>query len=68
MKRGYKPDVILCTKMIKGFFTSKRIEKAVRVMEILEQHGDPDAFAYNAVISGFCRTDRFDAANKVLQK
>ena len=55
VKRGYKPDVILCTKLIKGLFTSKRTEKAVRVMEILEQYGDPDSFAYNAVISGFCR-------------
>ena len=37
---GYKPDVILCTKLIKCLFTSKRTEKAVRVMEILEQYGE----------------------------
>jgi pentatricopeptide repeat protein len=64
VNRGYKPDVILCTKLIKGFFNLKKIEKAIQVMEILEKHGEPDVFAYNAVISGFCKADRVDHASK----
>jgi len=66
--RGYKPSVIICTKLIKGFFNLRKIEKALQVMEILEMHGEPDIFAYNAVISGFCKADRVEHANKVLDR
>ncbi|KAK3043133.1 hypothetical protein RJ639_000022 [Escallonia herrerae] len=66
VNRGYKPDVILCTKLIKGFFNSKNVGKAVKVMEILEAHGEPDVFAYNAVISGFCKLNQIESANKGL--
>ncbi|KAJ6761592.1 ATPASE EXPRESSION PROTEIN 3 [Salix koriyanagi] len=65
--KGYQPDV-MCTKLIKGFFNSRNTEKAARVMEILEKHGKPDVFAYNAVISGFCKANRIESANKVLDR
>ncbi|KAL6132496.1 hypothetical protein ACLB2K_064738 [Fragaria x ananassa] len=68
VSKGYKPDVILCTKLIKGFFNSRNIEKAIRVMQILEQYGEPDLFAYNALISGFCKANRIESANKVLDR
>ncbi|CAK8572285.1 unnamed protein product [Lathyrus sativus] len=68
VNRGYKPDVILCTKLIKGFFDSKKIEKAIQVMEILEKHGEPDVFAYNSVMNLLCKADRVDAANKVFDR
>ncbi|KAJ6292013.1 hypothetical protein OIU76_023997 [Salix suchowensis] len=36
-------------------------------MEILEKGGKPDVFAYNAVISGFCKASRIESAeNKCL--
>ena len=64
--RGYKPDAILCTKLINGFFNSKKTQKAIRVMEILEKHGQADVFAYEALLNGYCKADIVDAANKVL--
>ncbi|KAL5076796.1 hypothetical protein RYX36_015780 [Vicia faba] len=63
--RGYKPDAILCTKLINGFFNSKKTQKANRVMEILEKHGQADVFAYEALLNGYCKADIVDAANKV---
>ncbi|KAL5098135.1 hypothetical protein RYX36_002462 [Vicia faba] len=63
--RGYKPDAILCTKLINGFFNSKKTQKAIRVMEILEKHGQADVFAYEALLNGYCKADIVDAANKV---
>ncbi|OMO84457.1 Protein prenyltransferase, alpha subunit [Corchorus capsularis] len=66
--KGYKPDVVLCTRMIKGFFNGRNVEKAIRVMEILEKYGEPDVFAYNALISGFCKINRLDFANRVLDR
>ncbi|PQP94718.1 pentatricopeptide repeat-containing protein [Prunus yedoensis var. nudiflora] len=68
VNKGYKPDVILCTKLIKGFFNSRNIEKAIRVMQILEKYGEPDLFSYNALISGFCKANRIESANKVLDR
>ncbi|KAJ6422736.1 hypothetical protein OIU84_027664 [Salix udensis] len=35
-------------------------------MEILEKGGKPDVFAYNAVISGFCKANRIESAKQVL--
>ncbi|KAG9445691.1 hypothetical protein H6P81_011819 [Aristolochia fimbriata] len=64
VKKGYRPDVILCTKLIKGFFNLRNVEKAVKVMEILEAHGSPDVFAYNALISGFCKASRIESATE----
>ncbi|KAF5959159.1 hypothetical protein HYC85_000368 [Camellia sinensis] len=66
--KGYKPDVILCTKLMQGFFNSKNFKKAIRVMEILESHGDPDVFAYNALINGFCKLNQIESANQVLNR
>ncbi|KAL5081643.1 hypothetical protein RYX36_010064 [Vicia faba] len=63
--RGYKPDAILCTKLINGFFNSKKTQKAIRVMEILEKPGQADVFAYEALLNGYCKVDIVDAANKV---
>ncbi|KAJ6761593.1 PENTATRICOPEPTIDE (PPR) REPEAT PROTEIN [Salix koriyanagi] len=37
-------------------------------MEILEKGGKPDVFAYNAVISGFCKANRIESAEKVLDR
>ena len=68
VNRGLKPDVILCTKLIKGLFSLKNAEKAVRVMHILEQYGEPDVFVYNAVISGFCKVNKTNSANEVLSR
>ncbi|KAL5068773.1 hypothetical protein RYX36_019660, partial [Vicia faba] len=62
--RGYKPDAILCTILINGFFNSKKTQKAIRVMEILEKHGQADVFAYEALLNGYCKADIVDAANK----
>ncbi|KAL5076795.1 hypothetical protein RYX36_015779 [Vicia faba] len=66
--RGYKPDAILCTKLINGFFNSKKTQKAIRVMEILEKHGQADVFAYEALLNGYCKADIVYAANKNLLK
>ncbi|KAK4382567.1 Pentatricopeptide repeat-containing protein, chloroplastic [Sesamum angolense] len=63
---GHKADVILCTKLIKGFFNSKSVDKAEKVMRILERYGEPDIFAYNAFISGLCKVNQIDTANEVL--
>ncbi|KAI5659956.1 hypothetical protein M9H77_28749 [Catharanthus roseus] len=69
VNRGsHKPDVILCTKLIKGLFSSKQMEKALRVLKILEVYGEPDVFAYNAVISGFCKGNQIDSANEMLNR
>ncbi|CAL5322011.1 unnamed protein product [Camellia sinensis] len=48
--KGYKPDVILCTKLMQ------------------ESHGDPDVFAYNALINGFCKLNQIESANQVLNR
>ncbi|KAG6532051.1 hypothetical protein ZIOFF_005889 [Zingiber officinale] len=64
--KGYKLDVILCTKLIKGLCSSRSVDKAVRVMDILESHGEPDVFAYNALVSGFCKAGRIESAIEVL--
>ncbi|KAB2620847.1 pentatricopeptide repeat-containing protein [Pyrus ussuriensis x Pyrus communis] len=79
VNKGYRPDVVLCMigaylgdllslfsciYRIKGFFDSRNVEKAVRVMQILEKYGEPDLFPYNALISGFCKANRIDSANK----
>uniref|UniRef100_A0A803PLQ3 Reverse transcriptase domain-containing protein n=1 Tax=Cannabis sativa TaxID=3483 RepID=A0A803PLQ3_CANSA len=66
--KGFKPDVILCTKVMRGFFSSRDVQNAVRVMEILEKHGEPDLFSYNAMISGFCKANRIELANRVLDR
>lgn len=50
MIRGYQPDVIVCTKLIKAFCHAKDVKKAIQVMNILESKGKPDLFAYNAMI------------------
>ena len=65
---GCKPDVVMCTKLIKKFFQERKSNKAVRVMEILEKCGEPDVFAYNALISGFCKANQIELANKVLDR
>ncbi|CAN6575401.1 unnamed protein product [Malus baccata var. baccata] len=59
---------LMVNKLIKGFFNSRNVEKAVRVMQILEKYGEPDLFSYNALISGFCKANRIDSANKVLDR
>ncbi|KAL5081839.1 hypothetical protein RYX36_010260 [Vicia faba] len=43
---------------------SKKTQKAIRVMEILEKHGQDDVFAYEALLNGYCKADIVDAANK----
>ncbi|KAL5068490.1 hypothetical protein RYX36_019377, partial [Vicia faba] len=43
---------------------SKKTQKAIRVMEILEKHGQADVFAYEALLNGYCKADIVDAANK----
>lgn len=68
VNKGYTPNVILCTKLVKGFFKFKSIEKASRVMGILESYAEPDVFAYNALISGYCKMNRFEAATRVLNR
>ncbi|OWM67308.1 hypothetical protein CDL15_Pgr000760 [Punica granatum] len=67
-KLNYKPEVVLCTKLIKGFFGLGKLEKTLRVMEILEKYGEPDVFSYNAVISGFCKLNQVESANRVLER
>ncbi|KAL5080256.1 hypothetical protein RYX36_008677 [Vicia faba] len=47
---------------------SKKTQKAIRVMEILEKHGQADVFAYEALLNGYCKADIVDAANKVLDR
>ena len=66
VSKGYHPDVILCTKLIMGFFSTRNPDKAIRVVEILEGHGQPDVFAYNALISSFTKANRLDSATKFL--
>ncbi|CAL5406925.1 unnamed protein product [Camellia sinensis] len=68
VNKGFKPGVILCTKLMKGFFNSKIVERAIRVMEILESHGEPDVFAYNVLISGLCKVNQIESANQVLNR
>ncbi|KAL5099575.1 hypothetical protein RYX36_003902, partial [Vicia faba] len=41
-----------------------KTQKAIRVMEILEKHGQADVFAYEALLNGYCKADIVDAANK----
>ncbi|MEL1737604.1 hypothetical protein, partial [Acinetobacter baumannii] len=55
-------------KLIKGLFNLRNVPKAVRVMEILEKFGQPDVFAYNALINGFCKVNRIDDSTKVLDR
>ncbi|KAL5095972.1 hypothetical protein RYX36_000299 [Vicia faba] len=43
---------------------SKKTQKAIRVMEILEKHSQADVFAYEALLNGYCKADIVDAANK----
>ncbi|KAK1289208.1 Pentatricopeptide repeat-containing protein [Acorus calamus] len=66
--KGHKPDVILCTKLIKGLFNSRNPDKAARVMCLLETHGVPDVFAYNAIIGGLCKTGRIEPAIRILDR
>nr|GMD86148.1 cysteine desulfurase 1, chloroplastic [Ipomoea batatas] len=68
VKMGYKPDVAVCTRLIKGFFTVKKAEKAVKVMELLEKYGEPNVVTYNAMITGFCKMNRVREANRVLNR
>ncbi|GLT57818.1 hypothetical protein SLA2020_307640 [Shorea laevis] len=68
ISRGLAPEAVLCTRMIQGFFNSKNIQKAVRIMEILEEHGEPDVFAYNVLIGELCKVNRIDLANKFLDR
>ncbi|XP_031395957.1 pentatricopeptide repeat-containing protein At3g04760, chloroplastic-like [Punica granatum] len=42
-KLNYKPEVVLCTKLIKGFFGLGKLEKTLRVMEILEKYATAQA-------------------------
>ncbi|KAL5075588.1 hypothetical protein RYX36_014572 [Vicia faba] len=50
---------------LKGFTAVRRIDegemmktqKAIRVMEILEKHGQADVFAYEALLNGYCKAD-----------
>ncbi|TQD76140.1 hypothetical protein C1H46_038333 [Malus baccata] len=50
------------------YFLELMVNKAVRVMQILEKYGEPDLFSYNALINGFCKANRIDSANKVLDR
>ncbi|CAA6662492.1 unnamed protein product [Spirodela intermedia] len=68
VSRGGKPEVVLCTKLIKGFFNLRNVGKAVRVMSLLEAHGEPDVYSYNALISGFCKADLIDSAVEALDR
>ncbi|KAL5059208.1 hypothetical protein RYX36_030812, partial [Vicia faba] len=47
---------------------SKKTQKDIRVMEILEKHGQADVFAYEVLLNGYCKADIVDAANKVLDR
>ncbi|KAJ8452439.1 hypothetical protein Cgig2_000028 [Carnegiea gigantea] len=68
VSRGYQPDLVLCTKLIQASFDAKNVEKAIEVMNILESKGEPDVFAYNAMIEGFCKVNRIDDANQLLNR
>ncbi|KAJ8446822.1 hypothetical protein Cgig2_016132 [Carnegiea gigantea] len=68
VSRGYPPDVFVCTKLIRAFFDAKDVEKAIEVMNILESKGKPNLFAYNAMIDGFCKVNRIDDANELLDR
>ncbi|GLT95099.1 hypothetical protein SLE2022_128020 [Rubroshorea leprosula] len=65
---GDKPDTVTCTRWIKKLINLGDIEKAVRLMEMLEKYGEPDIFAYITLISGLCRVNRMDLTDKAFEK
>uniref|UniRef100_A0A804NCG4 Pentatricopeptide repeat-containing protein n=1 Tax=Zea mays TaxID=4577 RepID=A0A804NCG4_MAIZE len=67
LPRREAPDVYLCTKLIRNLCRRGRTPDAARVLLTAEGSGSPvDVFAYNTLVTGYCRYDHLDTARRLI--
>ncbi|XP_016648808.1 PREDICTED: pentatricopeptide repeat-containing protein At1g79540 isoform X2 [Prunus mume] len=66
IKKGIKPDIVLCTIIIRGLSDAGRVKDALNFLNEMNERGlVPDAYCYNAVIKGFCDLGLLDEARSL---
>ncbi|KAI4370233.1 hypothetical protein MLD38_018603 [Melastoma candidum] len=68
VSRGHKPNVVLCTKLIKAFFGARNIIASVKSSICYTTHHQNLINTYNAVINWFCKANGMESANRVLER
>ncbi|XP_047978563.1 pentatricopeptide repeat-containing protein At1g62910-like isoform X2 [Salvia hispanica] len=69
-KRGYKPDVVTFTTLIKGLLLVRRIPEAAKLCWRLsaEQLCNPDERTYSVMINGLCKAGGIHEALELLSR
>ncbi|KAM7462446.1 hypothetical protein LguiA_030567 [Lonicera macranthoides] len=68
-KRGYEPDVVIFTTLIKGLFSQDKFSEAKKLLKrlVTEKQIEPDAVTYGTVINGLCKSGNTKIAIEFLR-
>ncbi|KAL8151415.1 hypothetical protein V2J09_021223, partial [Rumex salicifolius] len=65
LKKGFRPNVVTFTSLVKGLCMEGRIVGAIRLFRRMEESGcRPNMTAYGTLIKGLCGTRNLDVATK----